>query len=59
MHVYLATGLTPSRLEQDEDEIIAIEKLTPAQALALADSGEICDSKSLVALHVAARRLGW
>lgn len=59
MHVYLATDLSPSQLAQDEDEIITIERLTPAQALALAESGEICDSKSLVALHVAARRLGW
>jgi ADP-ribose pyrophosphatase len=59
MQVYLATGLSPSQLDQDEDEIITVEKLTPAQALALAESGEICDSKSLVALHAAARRFGW
>ncbi len=59
MHVYLATELSPSALEQDADEIITVEKLTPAQAFALAESGDICDSKSLVALHAAARRLGW
>ena len=59
MHVYLASDLSPSQLAQDEDEIITVEKLSPAQALALAESGEICDSKSLVALHAAARRFGW
>ncbi len=59
MHLYLATGLSPSRLEQDEDEMIAVEKLKPAQALALAARGELRDSKSLVALYLAARRFGW
>jgi len=59
MHVYLATGLTPSQLEQDEDEIITVEKVPAARALALAESGEVRDSKSLVSLFVAARRLGW
>jgi ADP-ribose diphosphatase len=59
MHVYLATDLSPSQLAQDEDEIITTEKLTPRHALALAESGEICDSKSLVALYMAARRFGW
>jgi ADP-ribose pyrophosphatase len=58
MHVYLATDLSPSQLAQDEDEIITVEKLTPAQAFALAETGAICDSKSLVALHMAARHLG-
>jgi ADP-ribose pyrophosphatase len=59
MHLYLATGLSPSRLEQDEDEMIAIERLHPAQALALAARGDLRDSKSLVALYLAARRFGW
>ena len=59
MHLYLATHLTPSALAQDEDEMIAVEKLKPAQALALAAHGELRDSKSLVALYLAARRFGW
>ena len=59
MHLYLATGLTPSALAQDEDEMIAVEKLRPAQALALAARGELRDSKSLVALDLAAHRFGW
>lgn len=59
MHLYLATDLTPSVLEQDEDEMIAVEKLRPAQALALVARGELRDSKSLVALYLAAHRFGW
>jgi len=59
MHLYLATELTPSTLEQDEDEIIAVEKVPRARAVAMAASGELRDSKSLVGMLAAARRFGW
>jgi ADP-ribose pyrophosphatase len=59
MHVYLATDLTPSQLERDEDEVITVEKVPVARALALAESGEVRDAKSLVSLFFAARWLGW
>jgi ADP-ribose pyrophosphatase len=59
MHVYLATELTPSALEQDEDEVIAVEKVPLARAIAMAASGELRDSKSLVGVLAAARRFGW
>src|SRR5574337_203711 len=59
MHVYLATGLTPSTLDQDEDEIIAVEKVPLARAVAMAASGDLRDSKSLVGVLSAARRFGW
>ncbi|HLE27768.1 MAG TPA: NUDIX hydrolase [Anaerolineales bacterium] len=59
MHVYLATGLTPSKLAHDEDEVIEIEKIPAARAAAMAASGELRDSKSLVSVLVAAKRLGW
>jgi ADP-ribose pyrophosphatase len=59
MHVFLATGLSPSALEQDEDEIITVEKIPAAQAAALARQGELRDSKSLAAVLLAAHRLGW
>jgi ADP-ribose pyrophosphatase len=59
MHLYLATELTPSTLEQDEDEIIAVEKVPLLRAVALAASGELRDSKSLVGVLAAARRFGW
>ena len=59
MHVYLAADLSPSQLAQDEDEVIAVEKVPVARAVALAASGELRDSKSLVSVLAAARRFGW
>ena len=59
MHVYLATGLSPSQLAQDEDEVITVEKIPAAQAPALAQQGRLRDAKSLVAVLLAARQLGW
>ena len=59
MHVYLATGLTASSLPQDEDEVIEVAKVPVAQVLAQVTSGELRDAKSLVAVLLAARRLGW
>jgi ADP-ribose diphosphatase len=59
MHIYLATDLAPSTLDQDEDEIIAVEKVPLARAVAMAASGELRDSKSLVGVLSAARRFGW
>jgi ADP-ribose pyrophosphatase len=55
IHVYLAEGLVESRLEADEDEDIALERYTLAEALALIDSGAICDAKSIVGLLALAR----
>jgi ADP-ribose pyrophosphatase len=59
MHVYLATDLSPAPLAQDEDELITVERLPVAQALALAVQGEVRDAKSLAALFAASHRLGW
>src|SRR5204863_7200657 len=59
MHVFLATGLSPSSPEQDEDEVITVEKIPASQAAALARRGELRDAKSLVAILLAAHRLGW
>ncbi len=59
MHVYLATGLSASQLAQDEDEVITVEKVPAAEAPALAQRGRLRDAKSLVAVLLAARRLGW
>jgi ADP-ribose pyrophosphatase len=53
MHLYLATDLTPAehdRLGPDEDEHLELERIPWPEALALAESGEIADAKSLVAL---------
>ena len=53
MHLYLATELTPAdddRLGPDEDERLLLERIPFADAVALAERGEIVDAKSLVAL---------
>lgn len=59
MHVYLARGLRPAPLPQDEDEIIHVTPLAATAALAAAAAGEVRDAKSLAALLLAARRLNW
>ena len=53
MHVYLATGLTHDPLEPDADEYLSVEKLPVAEALRLAESGQMQDAKSLAALLLA------
>lgn len=58
MHSYLATGLTPSRLEADDDEFIDVVRLPLAQTPDLIASGEIQDVKSIAALLLAMRLLG-
>jgi ADP-ribose pyrophosphatase len=59
MHVYLATGLTASALDQDEDEVITVEKIPAADVARLAASGAFQDAKTIGALLIAAHRLGW
>ena len=58
MHAYLATGLTPAKLDADDDENILVERVPLPQALELIASGEIQDVKSIAALLLAARLLG-
>jgi len=48
IHLFLCDRLEPSSLDGDEDEDIEIEQLSPAEALAAIDSGQICDAKSVI-----------
>jgi len=53
MHLYLATELTLANdnpLGPDEDERLLLERVPFADAVALAEGGEIVDAKSIVAL---------
>jgi ADP-ribose pyrophosphatase len=50
MHIYLATDLHPDPLPVDEDEFISVVKLSAKESLSLAETGQLQDSKSLVAL---------
>jgi len=59
MHVYVATGLSPAPLEQDEDEVITLEKVPAARAVELALDGTLRDAKSIATVLLVARRQGW
>jgi ADP-ribose pyrophosphatase len=50
LHVYLATALTPSSQSLDHDELIEIVYLPFAEAMKMAECGEIEDSKTIIAL---------
>jgi ADP-ribose pyrophosphatase len=53
MHLYLATGLTAAhadRLGPDEDERLELEAIPLADAITMAERGEIADAKSIVGL---------
>jgi ADP-ribose pyrophosphatase len=54
MHLYLATGIVGAdgddRLSPDEDERLELRHVTPDEALALVDEGEIADAKSILGI---------
>jgi ADP-ribose pyrophosphatase len=56
--LYLATGLAAGRQALEGDELLSLERLPLARAVAMAASGEIVDGKSVAALLRAAGRLG-
>jgi len=53
MHVYLAQELRRDPLEADADEFLSVEKIPLAEAIQMAERGEIPDAKSLAALLLA------
>jgi ADP-ribose pyrophosphatase len=52
MYIYLATGLYPAPLQQDEDEFLSIEKIPVSQIHRLMAEGTLRDAKSLVGLFL-------
>jgi ADP-ribose pyrophosphatase len=58
IHIFLATGLQPSEGTGDEDEDIEVVVVPIPRALAMVESGEIRDGKSIIALLKYARRAG-
>jgi ADP-ribose pyrophosphatase len=50
MHLYLATGLRPSRLPADDDEAITVERVPLSRADEMISRGDIGDAKTLVGL---------
>jgi len=50
IHLFVCTQLRAARLAADDDEDIEVEVLSPEQALAAIESGEICDAKSVIGI---------
>jgi len=57
LHIYLATDLSPASQSLDPDELIEIVYLPFGKALELVRSGQIEDSKTIIALLLAAERV--
>lgn len=57
LHVYLATELQPATQQLDEDELIEIVYLPLPEAVQMAVSGELVDSKTIIALLLADKLL--
>ena len=53
MHVFLATDLSYNPLDPDADEFLSVETVPVAEAIQMAERGEIPDAKSLAALFLA------
>ncbi|MBL8130892.1 MAG: NUDIX hydrolase [Anaerolineae bacterium] len=50
IHLFLATDLTPSRLDTDDDEMIELVRVPFEEAVRRCETDEICDAKSIVAI---------
>lgn len=59
MHIFLATDLTKTQQNLEEDEIIEIEKITFEQAFERIENGEIEDAKTIVGLILAGMKFGF
>ncbi len=55
IHLFLATGLTPSRLDADLDEAVEVVQMPLIEALGLISTGDIHDAKSIIGLLMVAR----
>ncbi|HEY9501409.1 MAG TPA: NUDIX hydrolase [Pyrinomonadaceae bacterium] len=57
MWVYLATELTSTKQNLDQDEIIEVVKISLQEALEMISDGEIQDAKTIIALLLTASRV--
>jgi ADP-ribose pyrophosphatase len=55
--LYLATGLSPTRQDLQNDEVLTVERMPLSEAVSRAESGDIVDAKSVCALLRAAHHL--
>lgn len=59
MYVYLASGLTATAQNLDEDEILAVERHTFPDLFEMIRNGEIQDAKTMCGLMLAGTKLGF
>ncbi len=58
MHVFLATDLTETQQNLEEDELIQLERITFEQAFEKIKNGEVEDAKTIVGLILAGAKFG-
>lgn len=58
MWVFLATGLTEGKQQLEDDEILDVVRMPIGDALEMITTGEIQDAKTIIALMLAAPRVG-
>ena len=58
IHLFAAHDLTPSETRHEADEVMSIERMPLAAAVARIERGEIRDAKTICALLIAARLWG-
>jgi len=58
MWVYLATELTETKQQLDDDEILDVVRIPFSQALSMITTGEIEDAKTIIGVMLAAPRVG-
>ena len=58
LFIFLATDLAPAPQHLDADEVLEVVRLPLAEAVRLAAAGEIEDAKTIIALLLAARKMG-
>jgi ADP-ribose pyrophosphatase len=58
MWVYLATELTETKQQLEDDEILEVVRVRFSQALSMITTGEIEDAKTIIGVMLAAPRIG-
>ncbi|MFN2515579.1 MAG: NUDIX hydrolase [Pyrinomonadaceae bacterium] len=58
MWIYLATELTETQQQLEDDEILEVVRLPFSQALGMISTGEIEDAKTIIGVMLAAPRVG-
>ena len=58
MWVFLATKLTETKQQLDDDEILEVVRLPFSQALSMITTGEIEDAKTIIGIMLSAPRVG-